>query len=168
MTKRHYKEQDTQIRCVKYFRVSYPHLAHLLFHPKNEETRGRARAAIAKAEGVQAGVADLMLPVPSRYEYKTEEGITMNVPVTGLAIEMKTKKGRQSEQQKIFQRYFEAIGGKYVVIRTYEDFCKEVDEYVLGIPSLFIAKAKQTWCDIDKERTAEAKRELEKLINKSK
>lgn len=167
MTKRHYKEQDTQIRCVKYFRVSYPHLAHLLFHPKNEETRGRARAAIAKAEGVQAGVADLMLPVISAYIEETDGGPVKHYHY-GLAIEMKTKKGRQSEQQKIFQRYFEAIGGKYVVIRTYEDFCKEIDEYVLGIPSLFIARANQTWCDIDKERTAEAKRELQKLINKSK
>lgn len=167
MTKIHYKEQDTQIRCVKYFRVSYPHLAHLLFHPKNEEAGGRARAAIAKAEGVQAGVADLMLPVFSAYIEKTDRGAIKHY-YYGLAIELKSKKGRQSEQQKIFQRYFEAVGGKYVVVRTYEDFCKEVDEYVLGIPSLFIAKAKQTWCDIDKERTAEAKRELEKLINKSK
>jgi len=168
MTKIHYKEQDTQIRCVKYFRVTYPHLAHLLFHPKNEEAGGRARAAIAKAEGVQAGVADLMLPVPSRCEYKTEEGITMNVPVTGLAIEMKDKKGRQSEQQKIFQRYFEAVGGKYEVIRTYEDFCKVIDEYVYHIPQVIIDEVKKTWHDIDKERTADAKRELEKLINKSK
>jgi len=167
MTKIHYKEQDTQIRCVKYFRVSYPHLAHLLFHPKNEEAGGRARAAIAKAEGVQAGVADLMLPIVSDCVQQTEDGEIRRY-YYGLAIEMKTKKGRQSEQQKIFQRYFEAVGGKYVVIRTYEDFCKEIDEYVLGIPSIFIARAKQTWCDIDKERTAEAKRELEKLINKSK
>ena len=167
MTKIHYKEQDTQIRCVKYFRVSYPHLAHLLFHPKNEEAGGRARAAIAKAEGVQAGVADLMLPVIFAYIEETDRGPVKHYHY-GLAIEMKTKKGRQSEQQKIFQRYFEAVGGKYVVVRTYEDFCKEIDEYVLGIPSLFIARAKQTWCDIDKERTAEAKRELEKLINKSK
>lgn len=166
MTKIHYKEQDTQIRCVKYFRVTYPHLAHLLFHPKNEEAGGRARAAIAKAEGVQAGVADLMLPVISEYIEETDRRLKHYY--YGLAIELKSKKGRQSEQQKIFQRYFEAIGGKYVVIRTYEDFCKEVDEYVLGIPSLFISRAKQTWCDIDKERTAEAKRELEKLINKSK
>lgn len=165
MTKIHYREQDTQIRCVKYFRVTYPHLAHLLFHPKNEEAGGRARAAIAKAEGVQAGVADLMLPIVSDYVQQTEDGKTRRF-YYGLAIEMKTKKGRQSEQQKIFQRYFEAVGGKYVVVRTYEDFCKEVDEYVYNIPQIFRERAAQTWRDIDRERTAEAKRELEKMLGK--
>lgn len=167
MTKRHYKEQDIQIRCVRYFRVSYPHLAHLLFHPKNEETRGRARAAIAKAEGVQAGVADLMLPVISETNHTDKCG-ARRMYYLGLAIELKTKKGRQSEQQKIFQRYFEAVGGKYEVIRTYEDFCKVIDEYVYHIPQVIIDEVKKTWHDIDKERTADAKRELEKLINKSK
>lgn len=166
MAKRHYKEQDTQIRCVRYFRVTYPHLAHLLFHPKNEESGGRVRAAVAKAEGVQAGVADLMLPVPSRYVYTTDTGVVISVPVIGLAIEMKTKKGRQSEQQKIFQRYYEAIGGRYVVIRTFEDFCKEVDNYVYNMDQVLVNCAKRTWREIDNERTAEAKRELQKIIGK--
>ena len=108
MKKLHYREQDLQIRCVKYFRIQYPAFARLLFHPKNEEAGGRERAAIAKAEGVQAGVADLLLHVQSRYEYRDTQGILTNVSVNGLAVEMKTKTGRQSESQRTWQRYFEA------------------------------------------------------------
>ncbi len=78
MTAYHHRESDMQIRCVKWFRITYPEFAYLLFHPHNEGNAfNRRQQAIANAEGV-----------------------------------------------------------------------------------------KDTWHDIDAERTAEAKRELEKLINK--
>ena len=154
MTKIHYKEQNLQIRCVRWFRISHPAFACLIYHPKNEEAGGRVRAAIAKAEGVQAGVADLILQVPSQDHH-------------ALAIEMKTKTGRQSPAQKIFQRYFEAAGGKYVIIRSFEDFQIVVTEYFDGVESITRRAVENVDNDIRDERTAEARRQLQRMLNKN-
>lgn len=165
--KQRHKEQDMQIRCVKYFRSTYPELAVLLEHPKNEVASGnRTEGAIAKAEGVQAGVADLILHVPS--ELRVIDGVPQEEPLTvhSLAIEMKTKTGRQSSEQKIFQRYFEAAGNKYVIVRSFEEFISIVNSYVFGIPYVTRQKLRDLWLQIDKERTEAAREELKKLLNK--
>lgn len=165
--KQRHKEQDLQIRCVKYFRYSYPELAVLLEHPKNEVASGnRTEGAIAKAEGVQAGVADLILHVPS--ELHVVDGVPQEEPliVHSLAIEMKTKTGRQSPEQKIFQRYFEAAGNKYVIVRSFEEFTSIVNSYVFGIPYVTRQKLRDLWLQIDKERTKAAREEMKKLLNK--
>ena len=116
MTKQRHKESDLQIRCVKWFRITYPAFARLLEHPKNEgdghSAQDRMRQAISKAEGVQAGVADLILHVPASIHFWRGEIQEEPTLYHSLAIEMKTKTGRQSPEQKIFQRYFEAAGGK--------------------------------------------------------
>ena len=165
--KQRHKEQDLQIRCVKYFRSSYPELAILLEHPKNEVASGnRTEGAIAKAEGVQAGVADLILHVPSSVWFidgVPQEELSL---VNSLAIEMKTKTGRQSPEQKIFQRYFEAAGNMYVIVRSFEEFQNVVTNYVSGIPYHTHQKIYDLWHQIDKERTEVARKELQELLNK--
>lgn len=151
---RFYREQDLQIRCVKWFRITYPAFAHLMFHPKNEEAGGRVRAAIAKAEGVQAGVADLMLMVPTQeHSY--------------LAIEMKDKKtGRVGKNQKLFKRYAEAAGGKYIIIKSFDDFVSEVTKYMDDITPILWGNVNAVYKAIEAEQLAEAKREMKKLLNK--
>lgn len=164
----HHKEQDLQIRCVKYFRCTYPELARLLEHPKNEVASGnRTEGAIAKAEGVQAGVSDLILHVPSEAHYIGGELQEELYIFHSLAIELKTKTGRQSAEQKIMQRYFEAAGSKYVIIRTFEDFCHEVDMYVMGIPYNIHEALMDLYKQIDDEETQAAREELQRLINKN-
>ena len=79
---------------------------------------------------------------------------------------MKTKTGRQSKAQENFQRFFEASGGKYIIIRSFEDFQTAVSEYMRCVPLAVTDRVKDTWHAIDAEQTAEAKRKLEKLINK--
>ena len=154
MARIHYREQDLQIRCVKWFRITYPAFASLMFHPKNEEAGGRTRAAIAKAEGVQAGVADLILLVPSQYHH-------------ALAIEMKDKKtGRKSKSQKLWERYFTAASGKYVTIKTFEDFRDEVTKYMDSVDYIVHGGVEDLHEDIEQEMKAEAKRELAKLLDK--
>ena len=153
MKKYHYKEQDLQIRCVKWFRVTYPAFAFLMFHPKNEEAGGRERAVRAKKEGVQAGVADLMFMIPTQDYF-------------ALAIELKDKDGRMSPQQKIFKRYFEAAGGKYVTVRTFDDFVNEVTKHMDDVTPITWGAVKDVYKAVDEERTAEAKRQLEALIHK--
>lgn len=109
-------ESNTQIAAVRWFRYQYPHLARLLFAVPNGGARDRVTGAIMKAEGVVAGVADLLLLVP-RGGYH------------GLCIEMKTRTGRQSESQKEWQQEVEAQGYRYVVCRSEIDFRNAVKVY---------------------------------------
>lgn len=88
-----------------------------MFAVPNGGKRGIREAAIMKAEGVVAGVADLLLLIPSR-EYHA------------LAIEMKTDKGRQNDNQKLWQEDFEKAGGKYVVCRCFDEFRIAVEKYL--------------------------------------
>ena len=156
---KHYqhKESELQIQCVRWFAYEYPHLRMLLYHPKNEGTaNGRVRGAIAKAEGVVAGVADLILQAP------TTDGLSC------LAIEMKTPAGRQSQEQKFFERYIVIAGGQYAIIRSFEGFKTIVNQYVANIHPGIITDLKNMY---EAQRKAEdeiARERMRKLINSNK
>lgn len=154
--KYHYKESDLQIQCVKWFGYEYPHLRMLLFHPKNEgSASGRAarvQGAIAKAEGVVAGVSDLLLLVPSENGYSC------------LAVEMKTPTGRQSKEQKLFQQYITAADGKYVICRSFDDFQAVVTRYVAGIWPDTINALKALYRGQQQAEEDLARQQLKKLV----
>lgn len=82
------QHQENVIRWSQIHRAEYPELA-LLFHIPNGGTRDKIEAARLKAQGVKAGVSDLFLPV-SRRGYH------------GIFIEMKTLRGRVSQEQQWF------------------------------------------------------------------
>lgn len=156
---KHYqhKESELQIQCVRWFAYEYPHLRMLLYHPKNEGTaNGRVRGAIAKAEGVVAGVADLILQAPST------DGFSC------LAIEMKTPAGRQSQEQKLFERYITAANGKYVIARSFDDFKSIVMEYVNSIDKEVISALKHLRIAQNKAENEIARERMRKLINSNK
>jgi len=100
-----------------WFRLQYPRLALNLFAVPNGGRRGKTEAAIMKAEGVTAGVADLILLVPSKGFH-------------ALCIEMKTPDGRQQPSQKAWQEAVEAQGCRYVICRSIGDFMREVNSYL--------------------------------------
>lgn len=158
MPKRYqHKESELQIQCVRWFAYEYPHLRMLLYHPKNEGTaNGRVRGAIAKAEGVVAGVADLILQAPST------DGFSC------LAIEMKTPAGRQSQEQKLFERYITAANGKYVIVRSFDDFKSIVMEYVNSINKEVISSLKHLRFAQSKAEDEIARERMRKLINSNK
>lgn len=166
MAKHHHKESDLQIRCVKWFRIQYPAFARLMEHPKNEGNGDRVQGAIAKAEGVQAGVADLILHVPS--VCREWNGVCQEEPfmVHSLAVEMKTRNGRQSPEQKVFQRYFEAAGGQYVIVRSFEEFQKVVGSYMSNVPETISSRVVEVHAQIERETIAAARAELNRIINK--
>lgn len=170
MRKNHHKESDLQIRFVKWVRVNYPEFAMLFEHPKNEGSgcspQDRMRQAIAKAEGVQAGVADLIFHVPSVTHFI--DGEFQEEPYTyhSLAFELKSKTGRQSREQKLFQRYFEAAGGKYVIGRDFETLTAEFQRYVDGVPSNIHDAICEVYVAIQRETTEAARAELNRIINK--
>ena len=111
------EEHRLQVGCVRWFCLQYPQMAHSLFAVPNGGRRDERTGAKLKAEGVQAGVSDLILLRRSR-DYGA------------LCIEMKTPTGAQSKVQKAWQRQVTADGYKYVVCRSVEDFMREVNAYL--------------------------------------
>lgn len=119
-TRRHHSEEEHRIQCacVRWFSLQYPKLRGRLFAVPNGGRRDQTTAAKLKAEGVVAGVADLIL-LKSNHDYGA------------LLIEMKTATGRQRESQKAWEQSVCAGGEyKYVVCRSFDDFAREVNEYL--------------------------------------
>lgn len=130
-----HKESDLQILCVAWFRsqpkwrILWPLLDAVGNGGKRIQKTVRDKwgnfrtfspeAKRMKAEGVTAGVADLMLPIGQKGYH-------------GLFIEMKTteKWSRQSDVQKAWQKAVERVGNKYVVCRTFGEFQHIVTDYL--------------------------------------
>lgn len=110
-------EHKLQSACVRWYRIQYPKMKHNLFSVPNGGKRDAATAAKLKDEGALAGVADLILLKSNRF-------------YGALLIEMKTPEGRQSESQKDWQQKITNDGYKYVVVRSFEDFQREVRQYL--------------------------------------
>lgn len=97
----------------------HPDLAKVLFSVPNGGQRDKITGAILKAEGVVAGVSDLLLLHPSGQYH-------------GLCIEMKTPKGRQQPSQIEWQRAVEQQGFKYIVCHSVDEFLEKTDSYLIG------------------------------------
>lgn len=96
------EEYETQQGCVKWFRLQYPQ--YLLFGVPNEATF-RNRPYFANI-GTLTGVSDLICVLPNKIMF----------------IEMKSKTGRQSVEQKNFQHHIEELGFNYHIIRSFDEF----------------------------------------------
>lgn len=119
------EEHQIQCACVRWFAYQYPQYKGLLFAIPNGSYRSKATAGKLKAEGVFPGVADLILLVPLVIDVPKEIVI-----FHGFCIELKTKQGRQSPEQKEWQEKVEAQGYKYAVVRSLEDFIKQINDYL--------------------------------------
>ena len=116
------EEHQIQSACVRWFAYQHPELKGLLFAVPNGGARNKATAGKLKAEGVVAGVSDLILLVPR---------IIFGVAQWhGLCIEMKTAKGRQSPDQKEWQAKVESKGYKYAVCHSLDEFINEIEDYL--------------------------------------
>ena len=117
------KHQESQLQqaCVKYFDYQYPKLRLNFFKVHNEGSKNIVSASINKAEGLRAGVADIFLAMYSGKVFHS---------AFGLFIEFKSEKGKQTETQKEFQKAVEVQGYKYIIIRTVDEFVKQINEYL--------------------------------------
>lgn len=113
-------ESRTQIACVKWFDYAYPQYSTLLFCVPNGGARNPREASIMKAEGIRRGVADLILLV-ARDGYGA------------LCLETKTETGKQSPEQKEWQKQAEKAGNKYVIFRSVDEFIDIVTDYLSTI-----------------------------------
>lgn len=112
-----HRESEMQRACVRWFRYRYPRHASMLIAVPNGVATTERQGAILKAEGMLAGVADLLLLIPA-------QGYSM------LAIEMKTDTGRQSPTQKEWQKDAERHGIRYEVVRSFDDFNYLIEPYI--------------------------------------
>lgn len=110
-------EDTLQKTCVSWFSLQCPKYAKLLHHSPNGGKRNATEAAKFKAMGVRAGFPDLILCI-ARQGYH------------GLFIELKTAKGRQSDNQKYYEYVLEEQGYRYEVVRSLEDFRNLINEYL--------------------------------------
>lgn len=105
-------EEAIQITCVEWFRATYK--KYLCFAVGNGGSRNKLEAINLKRSGVLAGVSDLI--------------IVANKAV--LFVEMKTKTGRQSGYQKMFQDTVKRLGFKYKICRSLYDFQLTINQWL--------------------------------------
>lgn len=111
------REHKLQCSMVRWFRIQYPKMKHNLFSVPNGGLRDAVTAAKMKAEGQLPGVADLIFLKQNRF-------------YGALLIETKTKEGRQSDLQREWEQMITCDGYKYVVVRSLEDFMREINQYL--------------------------------------
>lgn len=102
-------ESYIQKECVKWFRLQYRQYYPLLFSVPNGGQRDIRVAQSMKAEGIVAGVSDMLFLYPARGYH-------------ALCIEFKTEHGRQSDAQKEWEAAVTAQGYKYVLVRNFPQF----------------------------------------------
>ena len=108
-------EHRLQVACVKWLRLQHPDL--LCFAIPNGGARNAVTGARLKAEGVLAGVPDLMLAEPRGYW-------------AGLFVEMKTEKGKLSTEQKQMMQTLIKKGYYFAVCRSFDEFRQIVTDYL--------------------------------------
>lgn len=118
--KRVYDNEEARMQ-IEFFRqvpLFFPRLPDkLLFAVPNGGSRHKIEAANMKRQGVKAGVADVILQIPKK-------------GFASLCLEFKTKTGRQSKEQREYQRQVEMAGSKYVVVRSVEEGLQEMRKYL--------------------------------------
>lgn len=114
------EEHRIQTAMVGWFRMQYPKMQHNLFAVPNGGRRDAITGTILKAEGVLAGVADLIL-------------LKSNRNYGALLIETKTRKGKQRDTQKEWESKITKDGYKYVIVRSLDDFMREVKSYLMDV-----------------------------------
>lgn len=129
-----YSESKIQHTCVKWFRLTFPHVGNLLFAVPNGGWRGARAGAQMVYEGQVKGVADLILLYSAGGK-------------TSLCIEMKVPKrkgssaGTQKPAQKDWQALVEQYGSTYVVCHGLLGFIHAVCAYLHTSPDKYIADA---------------------------
>lgn len=112
-----YEESKIQMACYRYFTKTFPEYEGLLFHVPNEGNRTLGGASKLKALGLFSGVSDLVFLNP----------LTKH-PVF---IEIKTKTGRQTDGQRIWQTIVEKHGFRYYICRGLLDFVALINAELL-------------------------------------
>ena len=107
-------EYEIQKALVKYLKLQYPDV--LFLGTQNGVYKSVQAAAKAKAAGMQKGIPDLLV-------------LTPNTRYFGLALEVKTKTGVLSKEQKEWLASLNAIGWYAVSAKGFENCKNIIDDY---------------------------------------
>jgi len=89
---------------------------YTFFAIPNGGWRNKAVAAKLKAEGVKAGVADLLILLP-------------NSTFHGLFVEVKIKGNSQQPNQKVFEQKARDCGYEYIIVRSLDELIEKLKYY---------------------------------------
>ena len=106
-----HSEFDLQAACVYWFRKNYRNC--LIWSIPNEAAA--TKAAHFRKLGMLAGVSDTIIAMPGRIVF----------------VEFKAMDGKQSREQKAFERKIRSLGFEYYVVRSEDQFkqiVRNVDE----------------------------------------
>jgi len=113
-----HEEADIQSEFFNQVKLFFPRIPDkLLFAVPNGGSRNKLEAINLKRQGVKAGISDTILLIPKG-------------GFASLCMEFKTKTGKQSEEQKEFQKQAENCGNKYVIVRSVKDAIQEMKNYL--------------------------------------
>lgn len=112
------EEADIQSEFFSQVKLFFPRIPDkLLFAVPNGGSRNKIEAANLKRQGVKSGIADVILLIP-------KSGFA------SLCMEFKTKSGKQSSEQKEFQKQAEMCGSKYIIVRSVKQAIDEMKKYL--------------------------------------
>lgn len=106
------EEYRIQQDAVKWFRLQYPQ--YVCFCVPNEATHHNQ--GYFGNLGLLKGVSDLIVVLPDKTLY----------------VEFKSKTGRQSLEQKLFQQSIEKMNQKYYLVRSVDEFIKIIYQELRG------------------------------------
>ncbi|MEN8123447.1 MAG: VRR-NUC domain-containing protein [Bacteroidota bacterium] len=109
-----WSEDRLQQECVMWFNNKYPELRGTLFSVPNGGTRNAREAMKMKQTGLYPGVSDLLF---------MHKGVT-------TCFELKTSVGKQSDNQKKWQKVIEEQHFKYFLIRELDLFKEIVNSII--------------------------------------
>ena len=112
------EEARIQTEFFKLIPLYFPNIPDkLIFAVPNGGSRHVREAANLKRQGVKPGVSDVIVLIPKK-------------GFASLCIEFKTRVGKQSEEQKEFQKQAESCRNKYVVVRSASQAIEELQKYL--------------------------------------
>lgn len=118
-------ESLIQQACVKWFR--YTHQNIIISSFPNQGARSETNASRMKAEGMCAGMPDIVI-----FSLGCEKNIHSEITDTygALFVEFKTEKGTLTPVQKEVHRKLQNSGYKVVVCRSFDEFKQAVENYL--------------------------------------
>lgn len=113
-----HEEADIQSEFFNQVKLFFPRIPDkLLFAVPNGGSRNKLEAINLKRQGTKSGVADVILLIPKG-------------GFASLCLEFKTKTGKQSDEQKEFQKQAENCENKYVIVRSVKEAIEEMKGYL--------------------------------------
>lgn len=114
-------EQDLQIQVAEFLDLALE-APQRWFHVPNGGFRTAAEAALFKAQGVKAGVGDVLIlcPLPDNLRV-IQAGFTLPAGARLVWIELKSEDGRLSTAQKDWRAWCELVGVPWYCCRSLED-----------------------------------------------